>query len=187
MDNLLYLNDTWSCYFHNPLDEDWRNESYKKMLDIGSAFDFWGFNTVVKENITKGMFFIMREHIFPCWDDVSNINGGCISMKIQKVDMLNFWELLSSMLLTETLLLPEYREKHWNMINGISTSPKRSFCIVKIWVGTHELSNVKMFNLPCDYSGELIFKTNISNISSENIRLNTKTQVPNMLPTLLHV
>jgi hypothetical protein len=33
---------------------------------------------------SRGMFFIMREHILPLWEDESNKNGGCFSYKIYK-------------------------------------------------------------------------------------------------------
>lgn len=173
MQDTLFLNDTWSCYFHNPLDENWRNESYIKMMDMGSAEDFWAFQNIVGSHINNGMFFIMREHVFPCWDDAANINGGCLSMKILKEDMLDFWERLCSKLLTENLLKKKYKNKFWNMVNGISTSPKRHFCIVKIWVAVPELASIDVFDLPCEYAGEVIYKTNISNISMENIRVST--------------
>lgn len=166
----LYLNDTWSCYFHNPLDENWTVESYIKLMDIGSAEDFWIFHSLIGEHVKNGIFFLMREHVFPCWDDPANLHGGCLSIKILKDDMMEFWQQLCVRLLTETLLKPKHR-KLWNMVNGISTSPKRNFCIVKIWVGVPELSNVDVFDLPCEYNGEVIYKTNISNISMENIRL----------------
>jgi Eukaryotic initiation factor 4E len=171
MNDALYLNDTWSCYFHNPFDEDWRNESYHKLLDIGSAEEFWTFQNTVGKHVKNGMFFMMREHVFPCWDDPANIHGGCLSVKILKEDMIDFWERLCTKLLTETLLFDEHKNK-WNMVNGISTSPKRHFCIVKIWISSPELANIKVFDLPCEYSGEVIYKTNLSNISMENIRIN---------------
>jgi hypothetical protein len=170
MDDILFLNDTFSVYFHDPLDEDWRNESYIKMMDIGSSEDYWTFENIVGENITKGIFFLTREHVFPCWDDPSNIQGGCLSIKILKPDMMHFWETLCAKFLTETLLKPEFR-KYWNHVTGVSTSPKRHFCIVKIWVGCPELAKPSVFDLPGNYNGEIIYKTNLSNISHENIRL----------------
>lgn len=176
---MLYLNDTWSTYFHDPLDDDWRNESYVKLIDIASADDYWTFQKLLGDHINNGMFFIMREHVFPCWDDPANINGGCISIKILKDDMVNFWQKLCSKMLTETLLKPDLRSK-WNIVNGISTSPKRHFCIVKIWLGESNYTDLDIFDLPFPYNGEIIYKTNISNISLENIRLthNTCAQQP---------
>jgi hypothetical protein len=167
---MLYLNDTWSSYFHDPLNDDWRNESYVKLMDICSAEDYWLFQTSIGNHINNGMFFIMREHIFPCWDDPSNIHGGCISIKILKENMVDFWEKLCAKLLTESLLKLELRS-NWNIVNGISTSPKRHFCIVKIWLGRTDFDNINIFDLPFSYSGEVIYKTNMSNISMENIKL----------------
>ena len=172
----VFLNDTFSVYFHNPLDEDWRNESYIKLMDIGNAEEYWGFQNKVGDNITKGIFFITREHVFPCWDDPANINGGCLSIKVLKNDMIPFWEKICALFLTEKLLKPEYTSRFWNQVNAISTSPKRHFCIVKIWVGCSELSNPSVFNLPESVSGEIIYKTNLSNISHENVRLNSITR-----------
>lgn len=174
IDEPLYLNDTWSYYFHDPINDDWTNSSYMKLMDLSCVDDFWNFHEKIHDNIGKGMFFLMREHIYPCWDDPGNINGGCISIKILKNEMLEFWEKLCASLLTESLLREEHRDKYWNSVNGISTSPKRNFCIVKIWTGNHDLEDLQKFAIPGNYSGEIIYKSNISNISMDNVRVNSK-------------
>ena len=160
----LYLNDTWSIYFHDPFDDDWRNESYLRITGVSSAEDFWTFENIMADNISKGMFFLMREYIFPCWDDPANINGGCLSMKILKNDMPAFWQSIVSKMLCEKLLASDHRDK-WDKVNGISTSPKKHFCIVKIWVGDESLSERALFDFPKEYQGEVIFKSNRTNIS----------------------
>lgn len=161
-----FLNDTWSFYFHDPYDTDWTYASYKKVCDIGTVNDYWNIETSVQDAIAKGMFFMMREHIFPCWDDDNNIAGGCLSMKVLKQDMVAFWSDLCVHVLGETLLKKEHTQ-HWNLVNGLSTSPKKHFSIVKIWVADPVLSDPAMFNIPVKYYGDVIFKSNRENISND--------------------
>ncbi len=69
----------------------------------------------------------MRDEIRPIWEDNNNINGGCWSFKVVKKDIYQSWIDLSISLIGETLSsLPL-------LINGISISPKKGFCIIKIW------------------------------------------------------
>jgi hypothetical protein len=159
-----YLDDTWSLYFHDPQQSDWTMSSYIKLCDLSTAEDFWAVDNLLGDNISKAMFFLMREHVFPCWDDKSNITGGCLSLKVLKSQLPNFWNTLASHLLTDHLL---HDATKMSLVNGISTSPKKSFCIVKIWVSNHCLSDSSLWNLPMNYEGELLYKSSIDNISSE--------------------
>jgi hypothetical protein len=177
MDNHVgFLNDTWSFYFHDPYDSDWTYDSYKKICDMGSVNDYWNIDDALQDSIAKGMFFIMREHIFPCWDDEYNIEGGCLSMKVLKQDMVAFWRELSSRLLGETMLKDEHI-KCWNMVNGLSTSPKKHFSIVKIWVADVQLADFNVFNIPKKYYGEIIFKSNKDNITNDHISNNKPSAI----------
>jgi hypothetical protein len=167
--SLTYLNDTWSFYFHDPQNNDWRTCSYEKLCDLTTAQDFWFLDTLLKDNTMKGMFFLMREHVFPCWDDESNIKGGCISIKVLKNDLPAFWQHLVALLLTENILV-DSQKQNWNKVNGISTSPKKHFCIVKIWIADTTISDKDFFNIPTEYYGDIIYKSNLDNISLENQR-----------------
>lgn len=164
----IYLNDTWSLYFHDPNDTNWTMASYVKIADISSAKDFWILVRMIGDNFTRGMFFIMREAIFPCWDDPSNIDGGCISLKILKTEMMQFWKDLCSKMLCEGLL--SNNNVSWDTINGISVSPKKHFCIVKIWTRDQSAQHPAQFNLPANYNGEVIYKSNRCNISLDHIK-----------------
>jgi len=167
--NHLYLNDTWSFYFHDPHNDDWRTNSYEKLCDITTAQEYWVLHSLIDENISKGMFFLMREHVFPCWDDESNIKGGCLSIKVLKNELQEFWKSLCISMLTENLLI-DSKKGLWNMVNGLSTSPKKHFCIVKIWVADNNLCNKEFFNIPLNYYGDIIYKSNLDNITIENSR-----------------
>lgn len=165
-----YLNDLWTLYFHDPLDQDWTTKSYKRLADISTIEEFWEHTLCYSEKVHQGMFFVMREHIFPCWDDPNNINGGCLSIKILKENMKAFWEDMCMKLLGETLLIDDKKEA-WSKVCGISTSPKKHFCIIKIWLSDDSLADKKYFNIEPIYYGDLIYKSNRENITVENEKI----------------
>jgi hypothetical protein len=163
-----FLNEIWNIYFHDPDDENWTNQSYVRLNIFSSVEEFWHNFIPLKENINKGMFFIMRESIFPSWDDSSNINGGCLSIKVLKDHLPNFFEELSVKLVGETLLKEPHRDK-WAIINGISTSPKKHFCIIKIWLADTSLASKEYFDIPPKYYGDIIYKLNRDNILNDSL------------------
>lgn len=168
----IYLNDVWTMYFHDPNDTNWANESYLNIGNMSTVDDFWNHAKYFKDHIHKGMFFLMREHIFPYWDDPENIQGGCFSIKVLKDDMGVYWEDICIKMLGEQLL----NEKHpWSIVNGISTSPKKHFCIVKIWMKDLSLAEEDakvIFNLLPNFHGDILFKSNRENISNDTLKVN---------------
>lgn len=167
----IVLQDTWTYRFHDPDNSDWTMQSYVRLADVSSVNDMWEVHLGMQQYLTEGMFFVMREHVFPCWDDASNIKGGCISLKVLKTELHTFWEELLIGVLGETLLLSpgseagQEAEDHdqedmWSVINGISTSPKRYYCIVKLWLRDGRRCGREHFRLPCNYQGEVLYKSN---------------------------
>jgi hypothetical protein len=161
-----FLNDSWNIYFHDPYDTNWTTSSYILTGTISTIEDFSIHHRKIHDHIHQGMFFVMREYVFPMWDSEENINGGCLSIKILKENMQIFWEDLIMKLLGETLLFPEHRDK-WNCINGISTSPKKHFCIIKIWLKDDILNTKEYFDILQNYYGDILFKLNRENISND--------------------
>ena len=54
-------------------------------------------------------------------------------------------------------------EKDNLKINGITISPKKNFCIIKIWLNTCEYQDLKGLNESLDLQNEtFIFKKNLS-------------------------
>ncbi len=104
------------------------------------------------------MFFLMREHIFPSWDDPANINGGCMCLKIPKPQVETFWAELCASMLGETLIAEDYRCMDV-CVNGASVSPKNFFCIVKIWFNNHNLQDAKCLNMR-NFGGATLYKSN---------------------------
>lgn len=165
-----FLNDVWTFYFHDPYDSNWKNESYKLLGTISTVEEFWQHHEQVKNDVSKGIFFLMRDYVFPCWDDPANLEGGCLSIKVLKEVVSEFWEDICMKILGETLLLKEHSEK-WNLVNGISISPKKHFCIIKIWVKDHTLNNKEMFDLQTGYYGDILFRLNRENIQHEHTKI----------------
>ena len=155
----IWLNDSWSLYFHDPMDDNWSRTGYKKMFSLSSVSEFWMMFVEISSCLHDGMFFIMRDHIFPKWNDEENKNGGFLSIKILKEKMPSFCEKLLLNLVNESLLIPEYREKS-DQINGVSFSPKKNFCIVKIWLKSLDLQDPSRFNIDEEYHGTILFKAN---------------------------
>lgn len=167
------IDDIWTMYFHDPYDANWTCSSYQRLCDIGSVSDFVRLHEAAKEHLHQGMFFLFRESVFPCWDDPANIRGGCLSIKVHKTELAEFWFQLCARLLSEELLKPDAKAEHgWDAVTGVSTSPKRMFCIVKLWVRSDELSDPGLFELPAMAAGgEIIYKSNRTNIDTNNARM----------------
>lgn len=169
-DNDVILNDLWTFYFHDPYDQDWTMSSYQQICNVSSVVEYWQLHDLIKDKIINGMFFLVREYVFPCWDDENNIKGGCLSLKVAKHDMLQFWEDITIKLLSETLLKDPYRH-HWNLINGISSCPKKYFTIIKIWLKSGDVSDPRMFNFPVTYKGDIIYNSNQQKIDDNHTKL----------------
>ena len=127
----LYSN--WNYYYHLPNDKNWNLASYKFiMTDINTLEKLIAVNETVTNNIIKNcMLFMMREGVTPMWEDNCNRNGGCFSYKVSNKVVVNVWRELTYLLCCNSLTIDK---THMKLVNGITISPKRGFCIVKIWL-----------------------------------------------------
>jgi hypothetical protein len=132
------LYDKWVLWAHLPHDTDWSLGSYKKIMTIETVEDMIAVCKGIPEKMVKNcMLFIMRSGITPTWEDKRNRNGGCFSFKTTNKSVHSVWKNMGCMLVGETL---SNNNKLLQNINGITISPKRSFCIIKVWIGscTHQ-------------------------------------------------
>ena len=113
-----------------------------------------------EEMVTNCMLFIMRDGIKPMWEDPKNKNGGCFSYKINNKNVSSVWKNLSYSLVGESLTLDKNVRP---FINGITISPKKNFCIIKIWLSTCKYQNPSVIvdNLGISPQG-CLFKTHIT-------------------------
>lgn len=155
-----FLGDCWSLHFHDPDDNDWTDKSYKLLGTVSTVQDWQMAETAFHDMWQKGMFFLMREHIKPLWEDEHNKQGGCFSFKVNKPDAGVFWYRLCALSLGETLF-----KDQTDRLCGVSISPKRNYCILRIWVSCQFLTSDfgKIFNLTVPEYTQVIFKSHKDN------------------------
>lgn len=133
------LSDKWVLYAHLPHDTNWNIDSYIKILEFSSVEEMISLVSELKEDVVKNcMLFIMRHNIKPVWEDKNNKNGGSFSFKINNKNVLNAWKHLTYALTGNHITKDAEMFEH---INGITVSPKKTFCIMKIWMKNCNFQN----------------------------------------------
>lgn len=140
------LNHLWNLYFHLPADKDktWTLESYREiMFNIGTVEEMISLTRGMQENIVKyGLLFLMRKGIAPFWEDVKNRDKGAFSFKVTNRLVCDVWRNLCFAITGETFCVSPDHLRH---VNGISISPKKGFCCVKVWMDTLEFQSPDIF------------------------------------------
>ena len=127
------LSDNWSLWAHLPHDTDWSIKSYKKIYTTNTVEETIAVNETLPEILVKNcMLFLMRDGIKPTWEDPKNRNGGCFSYKIPDKSVYDVWKDLSYVTVGNTI---SKLDSFVNNVTGITISPKKKFCIIKIWMG----------------------------------------------------
>ena len=153
------LNTNFTLYFHDPLSYNWTLDSYVKITDIKTIEDYWEINHLLREYLHLGMFFLMKDGISPLWDESNN--NYSFSLKVLKNESLWYWNHINSYLLGGNFLNSEYNnnKNNTNTINGITISPKKNFCIIKIWLSEVLNEDVRLaYKIPDKYKGDIVIK-----------------------------
>jgi hypothetical protein len=138
-ENFHKLSNNWVLWAHLPHDNNWKINSYKKIYTFKTIEESIAITQTLPEILVKNcMLFLMKEGIMPIWEDPKNIDGGCFSYKISNKNVYEVWRDLSFVLLGESISL---NKKVTNNITGITISPKKNFCIVKVWLNNCEFQN----------------------------------------------
>ena len=153
------LSDTWTLWAHLPHDTDWSVKSYKKILTFNTVEEAVAlFETIPTVMVKNCMLFLMRKGIKPMWEDPKNREGGCFSYKIKNNQIEEIWKHVSYMLVGETL-----SSKAKSRINGVTVSPKKNFCVLKVWMETCEEQNPQVIDTESGVvSNGCIFKRHIA-------------------------
>ena len=126
------LNTSWRFWAHLPHDTDWTVKSYKDIYKISTVEEaIVLFETIPEKMVKNCMLFIMKDGIQPLWEDPKNRNGGCFSYKINNKSVATTWKHLAYSILGESLTV---NPAHQPLVNGITISPKKNFCIIKVWL-----------------------------------------------------
>lgn len=138
------LDKKWVFYIHLHNNDDWSYESYNKITELTNLEQsILLINEINFELIKKSIIFVMKDNIKPMWEDENNQNGGGFSFKIHnKNDIEGIFKKLFYRLIGNTLTKNMEVSK---CINGISISPKKSFCIIKIWMNSYKFMNPNIF------------------------------------------
>ena len=132
--NEYLLKNKWVLWYHSLKNKSWDNKSYVKVIEIKSLLDYKLLEEIMRINhLQNGMFFIMKEDIFPTWEDPDNREGCCVSYKVPGGVLKEHWDNIVDRILTEDILL---NTDDTELLNGVSIAPKKEFNIIKVWMRT---------------------------------------------------
>ncbi len=132
---------SWTVYFHEPEDKSWTAESYKRIQVVNN----WeALGAVIRElgphKTMNGLLRIMKGDVSPLWENKANIRGGSYCLKISRRNAVEvFQRYLAAAALGTAAKDPA------NEIVGVTISPKKGSCIIKVWN-----LNAKVFNSAVD-------------------------------------
>lgn len=129
---------------HLPHDTNWDIQSYTKIYEFTNVEETVAITETVPETLVKNcMLFVMRKNIMPLWEDPKNRSGGYFSYKISNKIVYEVWCKLVYILVGESL---SEDSKFLSCVTGISISPKKNFCIIKIWLSNCQYQNPEIIN-----------------------------------------
>jgi hypothetical protein len=146
------LSEPWCLWAHLPHDTDWTLASYKNIYTLSCIEETIAVMETLPETLVKNcMLFLMRDGIKPTWEDPRNRSGGCFSYKVSNKHVYNVWKDLSYVLVGNTM---SSNDDFVANVAGITISPKKNFCIIKIWMST------------CTYQNPGVITNEIPNLQS---------------------
>ncbi len=126
------LQSEWIYWGHSPTDTVWTIKSYAPIMNVKYVEELISLLHVLPEKMLASyMFFIMKAGILPLWEDKHNVNGGCFSYKVSNKFIKEVWNTLALAMCGNTLT----NDVEFNKaVAGMTISPKKSFCIIKLWM-----------------------------------------------------
>lgn len=136
------LSDKWVLWAHLPHDTDWTLKSYINIVEFDTVEKVIAvINTIPPTMIKNCMLFVMKKGINPTWEDPKNCKGGCFSFKIMNKQVCQVWNDLLKVVTGNTISVDKTFVRN---VNGITISPKKAFCIMKIWMSGTDKQNPKV-------------------------------------------
>ena len=133
------LNNRWNLWAHLPQDSDWSVKSYKLIYNLKTLEDAIVMTETTPDPLIKAcMLFVMKDGIAPMWEDPKNRNGGCFSYKVSNKNVCEVWRELNYVLVGDTI---SSNSSFVNCVTGITISPKKNFCIIKVWMSNCDYQN----------------------------------------------
>jgi hypothetical protein len=126
------LSAKWTLWAHLPHNIDWSMKSYINIFTYTTAEEAIAVTETLPNILVENcMLFLMRDGIKPTWEDPKNRHGGCFSYKIPNKNVTKVWKELTYVVVGGTV---SKQSGFVNNVTGITISPKKNFCIVKIWM-----------------------------------------------------
>jgi hypothetical protein len=126
------LSDRWTLWAHLPHNTDWSIDSYIKVFTFTTIEETIAVTETLPNILVENcMLFLMREGIKPTWEDPKNRNGGSFSYKVLNKNVYSIWKDLTYVVVGSTI---SKQTTFVNSVTGITISPKKNFCIMKIWM-----------------------------------------------------
>jgi len=146
----------WTMWSHLPHHQDWSVNSYIRIMDITYVEELIQLSHTLPEKLlTSCMFFFMVDGVKPVWEDPKNKLGGCFSYKVGNKFIPETWKNLVYSLAGGGGSGDTGFNKS---ITGCSVSPKKGFCIIKIWMSGTTHQNPLRINIPGLKPDGCIFK-----------------------------
>jgi hypothetical protein len=112
--------------------------------------------TIPESMLRFSMLFIMRHGVMPTWEDPRNRHGGSFSFKILNRQVPEIWTHVFYAMTGGCLCK---NPAHESNIMGMTISPKKNFCILKIWMTDCSLQDVDILaDTPFLAKNKCIFK-----------------------------
>jgi hypothetical protein len=137
------LKNKWVLWCHYPDDKEWTNiNNYKEICLFEYIEDvIIIMNSIPEILLVSCYFFLMKEKIKPIREEEINRYGGTFSYRISNKNAFHSWKELSYVLLGNTI---SSNNNFMTNINGISISPKKNFCELKIWMKNCDYKNPEL-------------------------------------------
>lgn len=144
------LTHSYVLWAHLPHDTNWNIASYQRIhVDpVSTVEEAVAITETVSDTLVKNcMLFLMKSGVAPIWEDVENRRGGSFSYKVANKQVYDVWRALSYALMGDTI---STNLTFVAKVTGITISPKKNFCIIKLWMSTCEFQNASLVTAKID-------------------------------------
>ena len=132
MDEFHELSDKWTLWAHLPHNTDWSLKSYIPISTFTTIEETIAITESLPATLVENcMLFMMRQGVNPIWEDPKNRDGGCFSYKVLNKNVSKAWSELTYRIVGGSI---SNTNPFINSVTGITISPKKNFCIIKIWM-----------------------------------------------------
>lgn len=150
------LSDKWTLWAHLPHDTNWSMDSYTKICTFSSIEESIALCETLPEQMVRNcMLFLMKENIKPTWEDPKNRAGGCFSYKIANKQVGDTWKTMFYHVIGNSI---SNNKQFIKSVNGITISPKKNFCIIKVWLNNANYQNPDFIRVKNLTSQACLFK-----------------------------